>query len=155
MQIGFTPNSPYFQDPSFTGELATMYGDYLVFQNINSPSNLMLNKYTQEIDERPVLYPFYDNLMGSFKTFTPLFYQMAMTDETGVAEFSVDGKFAEHLIENYMKILHLTPLQLEDLNLYIRVFYSSMFFADTMKISEYSYIGQTVETDLLMCFVYR
>lgn len=146
LEVGLIPNSP---DLEYMNEnMKDTWGDYLILQNANAPSNLMLHYYQQDLGGKPILYPYYDKDSATFKTFSPLYYQMAITDDEGIAQFSVHGNVTIDIAQEYLNKLDYTVSSLDSIIMYMRVFYSSQFDASFMKIPENTYIGGAYEVDL-------
>jgi hypothetical protein len=138
LQIGYTPNSP-FMDELESG-FADSNGDYLVLQSSNAvPEEFWYKQWIQSPTDRPIVYPY--NVGGTnaddYRMWAPMYYDMVQTDGEGRAQFNIQGDILWQIVENYTTHLKIGAQSLEDIQLYIRVWYADSLDLQRMQLPHY------------------
>ncbi len=144
LSLGIVPGWTIMDE--FDEELGSIFGDYLVFDNGPEDLDMFTNYYNQDLTANPTLYPFFNETSDRYETIAPLNYQMAMTDEQGIAQFNIDPTTFKNIVDLYSEVVDLTIPSVEQVSLYLRIFYSKSFDAQAMQIPISSYIGRELPT---------
>ncbi|WP_457917599.1 hypothetical protein [Candidatus Lokiarchaeum ossiferum] len=139
---------PYAYDSSkLENFLSDCYGDYLI-RHDNVPEELRIKKYIQDKTSKPIAYPYFDEKCEEIRTFGPLYYQMVESNSEGIVVFNIEGDVFQNVMDYWYEKLKFTPISVEDINLYIRAFYSSSFDVEFMQIQETTYYEKSLPIDL-------
>jgi hypothetical protein len=142
LQIGYTPNS--MELDQMEGGWADSSSDYLFYQDPDHvPFEWWYKPWIQGKTERPIVYPFSEE---AWKMYGPMYYQMAETDGEGKSSFHIPADLLLTVYEDYMTHMQQSLESIEDVQLYVRVFYDSDFDPQYMQLPQ-TYGNYPIEYD--------
>ncbi|WP_371805340.1 hypothetical protein [Candidatus Lokiarchaeum ossiferum] len=124
MQIGFVPRMLTETLEDIDYNLADSDGEYLKLIESDTPNYYLFNTWEQDPIEKPLLYPYCDDITGRWETFGPHYYNYSISDDSGIVTFEINPAAFETIFEDYQKIFEKDILTIEEIELYIRVFYN-------------------------------